>query len=334
VTELHFGEFELIDRIVARLGDAAATEILIPPGDDSAAWATSEGVTVASIDAAVEGSHWHAGSPLDVAGWRAIAGAISDIAAMGAEVQQLLVATVIGADVTVEALDALIHGMADACRCHGTRIAGGDIVRGPQIAITVTVIGHSPHADRLLRRDAARPGDAIAVSGTPGASAGGFALLGTEREDDAAVASLLTAHRRPVARLALGRAAVDARIRSAIDISDGLLQDLGHIAERSGVGIEIDLASLPLDPAAIETFGEQEARDMALGGGEDYELALAGPADALATLAAEDVPVTVVGRVVAEHVGEAWAIAEDGTRYEPPTAGWDQLRSNDSNDAR
>jgi thiamine-monophosphate kinase len=334
VTELPFGEFELIDRIIARLGDSAATEILVPPGDDAAAWATGEGVTVASIDAAVEDSHWYAGRPLGDAGWRAVAGAISDIAAMGAELEQLLVATVIGADVTVEALDALIDGMADACRCHGARIAGGDIVRGVQTALTVTVIGHSPHADRLLRRDAARPGDAVAVSGTPGASAGGFALLGTEREDDAAVASLLTAHRRPVARIALGRGAVDAGVRCAIDISDGLLQDVGHIAERSGAGIEIDLAALPLHPAAVETFGERQARDMALGGGEDYELALAGPADALATLATGDVPVTMVGRVVAEHPGEAWAIAEDGTRYEPPTAGWDQLRSGDSSDAR
>ena len=334
MTALPFGEFELIDRIIARLGDAAATDILVPPGDDSAVWATSEGVTVASIDASVEGSHWHAGSPLDDAGWRAIAGAISDIAAMGAEVQQLLVATVIGADVTVEALDALIDGMADACRCHGARIAGGDIVRGPQTAITVTVIGHSPDGDRLLRRDAARPGDAIAVSGTPGASAGGFALLGTERESDAALASLLTAHRRPVARLALGRAAVDAGVSCAIDISDGLLQDLGHIAERSGAGIEIELATLPLHPVAVEAFGEQRARDMALGGGEDYELALAGPADTLATLATGDLPVTVIGRVVAEHPREAWAIAEDGARYEPPTAGWDQLRSGDSSGAR
>jgi thiamine-monophosphate kinase len=191
------------------------------------------------------------------------------------------------------------------------------------------VIGHSPNADRLLRRDTARPGDAVAVSGTPGASASGFALLGADREDDPAAASLLEVHRRPVARLALGRAAVDAGVSCAIDISDGLLQDLGHIAERSGTGIEIDLAALPLHPAAIAIFDERQARDMGLGGGEDYELALAGPAVALAALATDDLPVTVIGRVVDSHPGEAWAIAEDGTRYEPPSAGWDQLRSSD-----
>ncbi len=330
MTAFPLGEFALIDRIVARLGDAAASDILVPPGDDAAVWASGEGFTVASIDAAVEGTHWHAGSALDHAGWRAIAGGISDIAAMGAELQQLLVATVIGSDVTAGDLDALIDGMADACRCHGARIAGGDIVRGRQTAITVTAIGHSPRPDRLLRRDAARPGDAVAVSGTPGASAAGFALIGTDRERDPALASLLAAHRRPVARLALGRAAVDAGIACAIDISDGLLQDLGHIAARSGAGIEIDPAALPLHPTAVAAFDEQRARDMALGGGEDYELALAGPAAALQALATESLPVTVIGRVVVDHPGEAWAIAQDGARYRPPSAGWDQLRSGEA----
>ena len=326
------GEFALIDRIVTRLGDAAALEILVPPGDDAAVWAVEGGgAVVATTDALVAGNHWRRDtmSMADV-GWRAIAANVSDIAAMGARPRYALVATVLAPALTLDDLDAFIDGMAEACRCHDVRVAGGDIVRGKETAFAVTILGSAALEDgraTVLRRDAAGVGDAVAVSGTPGASSSGLALIEPGREAEASAAPLLAAHRRPVARVALGRAAVDAGVACAIDVSDGLLQDLGHIAERSEVGVEIDVESLPLHPAAIELLGEQRALDLALGGGEDFELALTGSAELLAGLSTTELPVIVIGRVVAAHPGEARARAPDGRRYEPPSAGWNQLHT-------
>ena len=326
------GEFALIDRIVARLGEAAARTILVPSGDDAAVWAAPPGAVVATTDALVEGNHWRADtmSMADV-GWRAVASNVSDIAAMGATPEQALLVAVLAPSMGIEQIDAFIDGVAEACLAHGLRVAGGDIVRGSQTAFVVTVLGRAGLQDdgaaRVLRRDAARVGDAVAVSGHPGAAAAGLAVIEAGRESDPEAGLLLLAHRRPRARLALGQAALDAGVRCALDISDGTLQDLGHIAERSGVGVELRLDALPLHPAAVALLGRGRACDLALGGGEDYELALAGPPEALAALSTPELPVTVVGRVVAEHPGEAWALSADGSRYRPPSEGWDQLRS-------
>ena len=327
-------EFALIDRMVERLGDAAAAEIAVPSGDDAAVWVAEQGAAVVSVDAQVEGTHWRADTmSMGDVGWRAIVAGVSDLAAMGAEPRYALVASVLPASIATAGVDALIDGMAAACRCHALRIAGGDIVRGSEVMLAVTVFGTAQltgSVPRVLRRDAARAGDAVAVSGTPGASAAGLALIEAGRSGEAAAAPLLDAHRRPLARLALGRAAVEAGIECAIDVSDGLLQDLGHIARRSHVGIEVELAALPLHRAAVGLLGEPRARDLALGGGEDFELALVGSERALKALASPALPLTLIGRVVDAHRGEAWAVAADGERYRPPSAGWDQLRSSPS----
>jgi len=325
-------EFQLIDRIVARLGEAAARDILVPPGDDAAAWRSSNGATVATTDALVEGTHWRSDTMSwgDV-GWRAIASNVSDIAAMGAQPRFALLATVIGPALSIEDIDGLIDGVAASCLEHGVRVAGGDITRGPTTMLSVTLLGESTldagGTPLLLRRDGARAGDAVAVSGHPGAAASGLALIEAGRGSEDGLDALLEAHRRPVARTALGVAAVAAGLRCGIDVSDGLLQDAGHIAERSGAGIEIALDALPLHPAAVAVLGAKTARNLALGGGEDYELLLAGPHAVIDTLAMADVPLTVIGRVVEEHPREAWAIDAKGERYEPPSAGWDHLRA-------
>ncbi len=326
------GEFGLIERIVARLGDAAARDILVPPGDDAAAWRNRGAVTVATTDALVEGVHWRtvvsgADAPTMSwadAGWRAIASNVSDIAAMGAMPDFALVSAVLGPSVDLEALDHLVEGMAAACREHGVRIAGGDVDRGSQTVLAVTLLGHS-EGGTLLRRNMGRLDDAVAVSGHPGMSAGGLALLEAGRGTEPAHAALLQAHRRPRARVELGRAALDASVRCGIDVSDGLLQDLGHIAEASRIGIEVDIERLPLHPAATAAFGRARAIELALGGGEDYELAVTGPDERLRALSSASVPVTIVGRVVAGHPGEAWALDANGRRHLPRSAGWDHF---------
>lgn len=332
------GEFSLIDRIIARLGEAAARDILVPPGDDAAAWLTPEhSATVATIDMLTEGNHWRADTmSLGDAGWRAVAANVSDLASMGAVPDYLLVGLALAPHLTLEDVDDLASGMASACLAHGVKIAGGDIVRSSATTISIAAAGHSlpivGNQPPLMRRNAARPGDRIAVSGTLGASAAGLALIEAGRTQEAGAELLVEAHRRPVARVALGQAATRAGIVCAMDISDGLLQDLGHIAVASQVGIEVAAASVPVSPAAIRLLGDQPALDLALGGGEDFELILAGDADALKRLdrsgsaGSDGVPVTLIGRVVAEHPGEVIVWADDGQEYEPARRGWDQLR--------
>lgn len=320
------GEFALIARIIDRLGDAAATDILVPPGDDAAIWEAGSEAVVGTIDALTEGTHWRADTmSLEDVGWRAVTANVSDLAAMGAEPGYLLVAASLGPDITPANLDGFVDGLAASCRAHDVRIAGGDIVRGAATMFTIAAYGRAQLEDgelHALRRDAARVGDVIAVSGHPGASAAGLALIERGQGDLSKARPLIEAHRRPRARTEVGRAAVAARITCAIDVSDGLLQDLDHVAEQSAVGIEIDCAEVPVHAAAVDLLGARDALDLALGGGEDFELVLVGPEDALRTLA-EDV--TVIGRVVGEHVGRTIALDAAGAPYEPSQRGWDQL---------
>ena len=328
------GEFGLIARIVERLGDAAARDILVPPGDDAAAWTHGAGVTVASVDSLAEGTHWRRDTmSLADVGWRTVATSLSDLAAMGAEPGPLLVAAQLGPDVTLVDLDAFVDGLAEACRCFGARIAGGNVVQAASTSFSATAIGSAREGNELLRRNTARAGGAVAVSGTPGASAAGLGLIEAGRAGEGEAAPLLAAHRRPRARLALGRAAVEAGLRCAIDVSDGLLQDLGHVASASRAGIEVQAGALPLHQAAVSLLGHERALELALGGGEDYELALCGPAatlDALASASAAESgaepPLTRIGRVVAEHTGEVVVLDPSGRPLDTTLRGWDQLR--------
>lgn len=320
-------EFALIARIIARLGDSVARDILVPPGDDAAAWAPASPGVIATTDVLTEGNHWRADTmSFEDVGWRAVATNVSDLAAMGSTPELLLVAAVLGPSMTTEQVDRFIDGMAEACREHGVRVAGGDIVRGGTTSFSITALG-SARIDRAgralaLRRDAAKVGDIVAVSGNPGAAAAGLAAIDSHRDHEPAAEPLLLAHRRPVARISLGLAAVMRGVLCGIDISDGLVQDLGHVAERSNLGIEVDLEQLPLHIHAMSMFGIDAARNYALSGGEDYELALIGRGDVIDSLGT---PLTHIGRVVADHPGQALVIRADGRTYEPPP-GWNQMR--------
>lgn len=325
----HLNEFELIARIIDQLGDATAQEILVPPGDDAAVWKNAADFTVASVDSLAEGTHWRRDTmSLADVGWRTVVTSLSDLAAMGVDTGTLLIAAQLGPDVTIDDLDAFISGLAEACRCFDTRIAGGNIVRAASTSFSATAIGNTPTGDKLLRRDTAKSGDAVAVSGTPGASAAGLTLIETARTYGPQAAPLLAAHRRPQARLVLGHAAVAAGLRCAIDISDGLAQDLEHVAKASKVGIEINIEKLPMHPAATTLLGNDRALALALGGGEDYELALCGPTDSLDTLGTTKhsvLPLTRIGQVVAEHPGEVLILESSGQPMKIKIRGWDQL---------
>ena len=324
------GEFGLIERLRGALPAGAPGRLVVGIGDDAAVWRGGDGYTLASTDTMVAGVHFLPGAVAwrDV-GWKALATNISDIAAMGGTPTFALVTLCLPPDTRVNDVDALYAGLRECSEAYGVTIAGGDIVSAPVFAITIALTGDAKLSaegePQVLRRDAARVGDAIAVTGALGGSAGGLRALIESAPRTDAVGRLIDRHMRPQPRVAAGHVALDAGIRCAIDVSDGLVQDLGHICEASHVGAELRLADLPLDADLVATY-LNDAATMAATGGEDYELLLVGTAEAMARAsAALTVPLTVVGRIVA---GDARVRVLDagGSEVAIATAGWDHLR--------
>jgi thiamine-monophosphate kinase len=301
------GEFELISSLAGRL-DPAKDGLGI--GDDAAAWSPTPGdLVVATTDMLVEGIHfrldWTSARDL---GWKALAVNLSDLAAMGATPGRALISIALLPSQTA-LLGEMYEGLSELARLTGTTVVGGDTVRtsGP-LVVNVALIGEA-EPGRLLRRDGARPGDLLLLTGSVGSSAAGLALLldgDPERLAGSEAAPLLAAHHRPSPRLAAGRTLAALGLRCAIDVSDGVASEARHLAIASGVTIQLDVDSLPLAPAAVALFGEAKAREFALSGGEDYQLLFAVPearrAEVASALGDED-RATVVGRVVGLHPG-------------------------------
>jgi thiamine-monophosphate kinase len=319
------GEFELIAALARHL-DPAADGLGI--GDDAAAWQPSPGsLSVATTDMLVEGVHFRLDwtSPRDL-GWKALAVNLSDLAAMGATPGRALVSVALlpGQAALVE---EMYEGLSELARSTGTRVVGGDTVRtsGP-LVVNVALVGEA-EPGRLLRRDGAAPGDLLVLTGTVGASAAGLALMLEGDRDRLArpeAASLLSAHHRPQPRLAAGQALAKLGFRCAIDVSDGVASEAWHLARAGGVAIRLDVDRLPLDPAAVALFGEDRARNLAVSGGEDYELLFAVPADRLAEVEAalrDDRP-TVVGEVLGLRPGGHVELTEAGAVVTPGRPGY------------
>jgi thiamine-monophosphate kinase len=256
-------------------------------GDDGAVLPAPDGRVVASTDLLVEGRHfrrdWSAASDI---GAKAAAQNLADIAAMGASPTALLLGLAVPGEVAAAWVVAVVEGMAAECARVGAMIAGGDVTSSDSIMLAITALGSLAGRDPVTRAGA-RPGEVLAISGPVGQSAAGLALL--QAGLDAIPAAfepellrLVTAHQRPQPDYAAGPAAAAAGATSMIDVSDGLVADLGHIAEASGVRLDIQSASLPgrraLAPAAARLGSDW--REWALGGGEDHALAATFPAEA------------------------------------------------------
>lgn len=272
------GEFNLIARLTSNLASGAGIALGI--GDDAAVLAPRPGHhIVATIDGQVEGVHFRrALSPAHAVGYRSIVTNLSDLAAMGADPRWVLVALTLPADLEVAWIDEAYRGIGDALARFGGAIVGGNVSRsGRDIVIDVTALGEVP-AGKALTRAGARPGDAIVVTGSPGRSAAGLALLldpSTAGIPAPTRQRLIEAHFYPTPRVAIGKSLGETGIAtSAIDISDGLSADLGHILAASGVGATLELDSLPADDD-VATFASAVGRDpidLTLTGGEAYEL--------------------------------------------------------------
>ncbi len=244
-------------------------------GDDAAVLAAGSHDLVWSIDAAVEGTHFRRDlMSLEDVGWRATMAALSDLAAMGATAAGVLSSLILPPSFDDEELLELARGQREAAAACGTRVVGGNLARGDAISITTTVLGR---AVRPLTRSGARPGDDLVLVGDLGWSAAGLKILtsGASNTD----ARVVAAFRRPRARIDDGVAAALAGATAAIDVSDGLAADLGHLARASGVTVVLEQAAL--HDGALEAVASAlgtSALDLVLGGGEDYALVVALPA--------------------------------------------------------
>lgn len=272
-------EFDLIRRCLAN-APTTRGDVVVGPGDDAAVLAVPEGhELVLTTDTLVASHHFPADTDAADIGWKAAAANLSDLAAMGAEVGWLTVAVTL-AEPDEAWLSAFVRGLAELLDQSGAVLVGGDLTRGP-LTITVQAAGTLP-AGSALRRDGAQPDDAVAVTGTLGDAALALARWSQtgSSQDELALRQRLT---RPMPRLEAGQALRECA-HAAIDISDGLLADLGHIAEASSVGAVIQADRLPRS-ATFESLCPRDQRAAyQLAGGDDYELCVCGPESELAAV--------------------------------------------------
>lgn len=315
-------EFDLIRRHFTR--PTRHTDLAV--GDDAALLRARPGMQLAvSTDMLVSGTHFFADTDPEDLGWKTLAVNVSDLAAMGATPRWAFLALALpGAD---EAwIAAFARGFFACADAHGVDLAGGDTTRGP-LTLSVTIIGEVPQGEAITRAGG-KAGDDLWVSGQPGMAALGLATLRDEaRPSPAARAACIAALQRPQPRVALGLA-LRGIASAMLDVSDGLLGDLGHILECSGTGAIIDVAALPL--AALRETGADDAlaRRCLLGGGDDYELLFAAPAarraDVEALSARLGLALHRIGELGAEP-GTLWLREPDGRLVPGTRSGYDHF---------
>ncbi len=328
------GEFSFIDRITegCLVGDRG--RVVRGIGDDAAVVTVPDGVLLVTTDLLIERVHFLRGTigPRQL-GYKALAVNLSDIAAMGGRPLDAYLSIAVPADVPVEELDAIYAGFKELARSIGVNLLGGDTTGSKQdLHLSVVVIG-SARPEQVLYRSGARVGDRLLVTGTLGDSAGGLRLLLTGVSVPEGVsAPLLRAHFEPELYMEEARIfAASGRVHAAIDLSDGLLADLGHICRQSGVGAVLDMSAIPLsDPLRdLCRVTGQDPLELALAGGEDYRLLVAADPDAVPMLRREVTGAT--GRAL-HDVGEIVAGISlqlrrpDGSIEPTDLTGWDNFR--------
>ena len=312
------GEFALIDRLRARV--RGRPDLRLGIGDDAALLQPAPGhELVVTCDTLVAGVHFPEDTtPADL-GWKALAVNLSDLAAMGAAPAWCTLAmTLPQAD--ADWLDAFADGFFELADAHAVALAGGDTTRGP-LSLTITAFGQVP-AGQALRRDGARPGDEVWVSGSLGDAAGALAQWQARGPASAKLRHRLD---RPTPRVAAGLA-LRGLASACVDLSDGLLADLGHVLAASGCAATLDLGRLPTTRTLAEHFDERRRWELQLAGGDDYELCFTAPPQAALAieqaLAAAGETATVIGQLHAGHglslrtpEGEAWTAPARGYEH-------------------
>ena len=329
------GEFGLIERLSRRVSASPAgaprrneplLNVRVGIGDDAAVWEASGTAEALTTDTIVDGTHFRLSTTgWNDLGWKALATNLSDIAAMGATPGVGVVTLGLPPDTRVEDVDALYDGLLEAAEVFGASVAGGDVVASPTLFITVALTGTLSREPML--RSAAEVGDLVAVTGSLGASAAGLAVLqGASTAGGAAdIEPLLAAHHRPWPRVAEGTRLAEAGVRSAMDITDGLIDDLGKLSAAAGCAARLDAECVPVHTSALAAFPD-EALAMALNGGEDYELLLTAPPRLMASIgSALACDVHVVGEIISGAPGEVVVVDAKGNTVAPPRRGWDHF---------
>jgi thiamine-monophosphate kinase len=312
------GEFEIIERYFTR--PSRDPNVVIGIGDDAAV-IDVHGLTAITVDTLVAGVHFPDGIAPALLGYRLMAVNLSDLAAMGAEPRWCTLALTLPKS-DEHWLEGFSRGLLELADRYGVSLVGGDLTRGP-LTLTLQLMGRVERS-RMLTRSGGNVGDDVYVTGTLGDSAAGIALI-TERVETtrgSAAAALKERFYRPVPRVEAGLA-LRSLASSAIDVSDGLLADLGHICERSGCGALIDVERLPLSAELLSMFPPQAALGLALGGGDDYELCFTAPPSRAqqidAALEAVGTPTKRIGQLV---TGQEVVCRRDGLPYTPPAHGY------------
>jgi len=332
VSEL--GEFGLIDLLTKMVNSsqdeqlASWQQLLIGIGDDAAAWHSDASTQLATVDSFIQDVHFS----LDIAswedlGWKAMAANLSDIAAMGGLPRYALVSLALPDYTKVEDVTALYQGMIELAQQSGVAIIGGDVNRAPLVAITITILGNTRSRDKpILTRSAAKPGEQVAVTGELGAAAAGLEMLTKQLQfDSEATAYLKRAFLRPYPRIAEGQLLVEQGVRTAIDISDGLISDLSHICKASQVGARIEVDRIPIGTIVKAKFIDVFL-ELALSGGEDYELLFTGSAEVIDKVKrALSCPITVIGEILADKIEEITLVDNKGNPLDYHKTGWEHF---------
>ncbi|TDV61798.1 thiamine-phosphate kinase [Pseudomonas sp. LP_7_YM] len=317
------GEFELIRNYFAAAPCAQPGEgVALGIGDDCALLSVSPGEQLAiSTDTLVAGVHFPDVSDPFLLGQRALGVSASDLAAMGASPLAFTLALTLP-EVSADWLQAFARGLNQMAQACSMRLIGGDTTRGP-LSLTLTVFGSVP-AGQALTRSGAQPGDLLCVGGPLGDGAAALPLVLNQRSTETSTTqALLSRYWSPQPQFDLGLA-LRGKATSALDISDGLLADCGHIALASGVRLLVEREKVPMSDALLAFFNADEALNAAVSGGDDYRLAFTLPSSLLADLTATGWPIFVIGRVVeGQGVG---LIDNQGQDVTPLTRGYQHFR--------
>jgi len=331
ISELgEFGLITLIHSNITKSENSKLTpwkEVVAGIGDDAAAWQFNDHLQLATTDTLVQDIHFD----LDVInweelGWKALAVNLSDIAAMGGIPKYALLALALPGELEVENIFKFTDGMLHLAKKLRVAIVGGNIAAAPNVVITVTIIGCS-EGESILKRSTASPGDRIAVTGYLGLSAAALEMFKAKTISDLKLHNVLRqAHFKPMPKVKEGRLLVKQGVKTAIDISDGLIADLDHICESSRVNAKININQVPIHPVVTENFPNY--RELALSGGEDYELLFtADEATINRVKQTLDCTVTVIGDIIKEQSPTRVAVVDStGNVIHYKKGGWEHFK--------
>lgn len=331
VSEL--GEFGLIELFAEIATRSRGQALLVDIGDDAAAWRTEACVQLATSDALIQDVHFTLSTTTwRELGWKALAVNLSDIAAMGGRPKYALVSLGLPIDTEVEDVAQLYEGMAELARLFDVAIAGGDVVAAPVVVLSLALIGTAE--GHVLTRSAASPGEQIAVTGYLGASGAGLAMFKRGLQfDEETTTYLRQAHLKPYPRLIEGQVLARHGVRAAIDLSDGLVSDLAKLCKASRVGARLRVEEIPIHPL-VSTALKHDCLDLALSGGEDYELLFTGSIEVMDELRGlMPCPLSLIGEIVSDEPGKVTLLDEQGREVKLKREGWEHFAPRSKNES-